>query len=236
VLEKRAAKQLYGDETEQLSREPQLMLRFAQMGNTFKTLSGHIARRRSSNTSNTLNNAAAANVTQHAFGELQSGEEVTAYTITAGVFEFTVIDWGARLTSAVVPDSKGEAEELTLQYSSIGEMEEKSPYYGCTVGRVCNRTARGTFELNGQIYDQLAINNGPNHLHGGIKGFDKQVWEAAPFVEKGSAGVRFDLASSDGEEGYPGMLGVTVTYRYGLSSRRKLFMCVKHYQGKQNTD
>ena len=85
------------------------------------------------------------------------------------------------------------------------------PFFGCTTGRVANRVAKGKFTLNGKEY-QLAVNNGPNHLHGGVKAIDKRVWKAEPVPSADGVAVRFSYLSPDGEEGYPGNLNIHVTY------------------------
>ena len=94
-----------------------------------------------------------------------------------------------------------------LGFDNSAQYLKGHPYFGCTVGRVANRIAKGRFTLDGKTYT-LAINNGPNHLHGGLKGFDKMLWKAEP---QAGAAVKFTYTSPDGEEGYPGTLAVAVT-------------------------
>uniref|UniRef100_A0A7S2USM4 Aldose 1-epimerase n=1 Tax=Fibrocapsa japonica TaxID=94617 RepID=A0A7S2USM4_9STRA len=130
--------------------------------------------------------------------------------------EITLIDYGATLLSVKFPDRDGNLEELTLNYGDLRTMQAKSPYYGSTVGRVANRIANGKFGLNGKEYT-IASNNGPHHLHGGIIGWDKVIWEKRvvsdiPDTEAGSVGCLFSHVSHDGDEGFPGTLYVQVLY------------------------
>jgi len=125
--------------------------------------------------------------------------------------EVAFISYGATMISAKFPDKDGLKEELTLQYPSLALIEAKSPYYGSTVGRVANRICQGKFTLDGIEYT-LAINNPPNHLHGGVKGWSKQVWAAETFKTDDTAGVIFRYTSPDGDEGYPGTVKAEVTY------------------------
>ncbi len=115
------------------------------------------------------------------------------------------------MTSLEVPDREGNLEDVVLGYESLESYLEATPYFGAIVGRYGNRIAAGRFELDGTEYT-LARNNGANHLHGGLEGFDKVLWEAAPFANEDEAGVSLTYVSADGEEGYPGNLRVVVTY------------------------
>jgi aldose 1-epimerase len=99
---------------------------------------------------------------------------------------------------------------VTLGFDELEGYAARSPYFGALLGRFANRIARGSFAIEGKQY-RLACNNGPNHLHGGVKGFDKAVWKAKPFQERNSAGVVFSHLSKDGDEGFPGALRVEVT-------------------------
>ena len=113
--------------------------------------------------------------------------------------------------SLTVPDRDGAAADIVLGHDSLSGYLEASPYFGAIVGRYGNRIARGRFNLN-EVGYKLATNNGENHLHGGIRGFDKVVWKAESFNLDESVGVKFSYLSRDGEEGYPGNLNCTVIY------------------------
>jgi aldose 1-epimerase len=141
---------------------------------------------------------------------LDSLEGASQFILEGEGLAVTVTNFGATLVSLRVPDRAGVLEEVTLNYSAdeLVRRGGSNPYYGCTVGRVANRIAGGKFSLDGVEYS-LAVNNGPNALHGGIKGFDKQLWVALVLPD----GVAFTYVSVDGEEGYPGTLTATVTYR-----------------------
>jgi aldose 1-epimerase len=120
---------------------------------------------------------------------------------------------GATLIELLAPDNKGKFVNVVLGFDDVAGYEsDKNQYFGCVVGRVCNRIAKGMFTLDGKDY-KVAVNNGPNHLHGGVKrSFDRVVWKAEPLKTANSAAVRFDYVSADGEEGYPGKLTVNVVY------------------------
>jgi aldose 1-epimerase len=118
------------------------------------------------------------------------------------------ISYGGIITELHVPDKNGKTADVVLGFDNLQGYLDGHPYFGCITGRVANRIAQGKFTLDGKEY-KLATNNGPNHLHGGEKGFDKKVWKGE-FVGKNS--VRFTYRSPDGEEGYPGNLDVAVTY------------------------
>jgi aldose 1-epimerase len=146
-------------------------------------------------------------LTKSVFGKLPSGQRVYLFTLTnARGCVAKVTDYGTILTELHVPDRKGRLGDVVLGFDNLGQYLKGHPYFGCTTGRVANRIARGKFRLDGKTYS-LAVNNGPNALHGGLKGFDKKVWKATPLR---GATVRFDYTSADGEEGYPGRLAVTV--------------------------
>ncbi len=117
--------------------------------------------------------------------------------------------YGATLLSIKTPDREGALAEVTLNRDTVDGLLHHNAYYGSSVGRVANRIAAGRFSLEGRDY-QLAANNGPNHLHGGVEGFDRKLWAAEPFKSAAAVGVRFRLQSPHGEEGYPGNLAVQV--------------------------
>jgi aldose 1-epimerase len=147
------------------------------------------------------------------FGKTPDGQEVELYTLanTNGL-KATITNYGAILVSLEVPDRDGKLADITLGYDTLEGYIPRHPYFGATVGRYANRIGAAKFKLNDIKY-QLAANNGPNHLHGGIKGFDKVVWTAEyVLADKDGAKVKLSYLSKDGEEGYPGNLKCTVIY------------------------
>jgi aldose 1-epimerase len=151
-------------------------------------------------------------VRRQEFGQLPNGQLVDLYILTnENGMEARVMTYGATLVSLSVPDREGSFADITLGYDSLEGYLKASPYFGATVGRYANRIARGKFTLDGIEYT-LATNNGENHLHGGIKGFDKVLWQAGTVRQEDGVGVKFIYLSKDGEEGYPGDLHCTVTY------------------------
>jgi aldose 1-epimerase len=151
-------------------------------------------------------------VTQAPFGKTSDGQSVEIYTLmNANGVELKAITYGGIITSLKVPDRAGRFADIVLGYDTLDGYLKDSPYFGAIVGRYGNRIAKGQFTLDGKTY-KLATNNGPNHLHGGVKGFDKVVWNGAPKSTAEGVGVVFSRVSPDGEEGYPGNLQVTVTY------------------------
>lgn len=155
---------------------------------------------------------ARAAIEKASFGKTKEGAPVDIYTLTnTHGMTAKVMTYGATLTELLVPDKAGTPGNVVLGFDTIEPYLAGVPYFGSTVGRVGNRIAKGAFTLNGQTY-KLATNNGPNHLHGGIKGFDKVVWKAEIVPAVGGQAVKFTYHSPDGEEGYPGNLDVTVIY------------------------
>lgn len=157
--------------------------------------------------------SARASITRAPFGVTRDGQPVEVFTLrNANGVEARIINYGGIVLSLKVPDRNGQFGDVVLGFDTLAEYEQKSPYFGCLIGRYGNRIAGGRFTLNGVTY-QLATNDGPNHLHGGIKGFDKRVWkvERAEVTPQGPQLV-LSYLSPDGEEGYPGNLHVTATY------------------------
>jgi len=153
-----------------------------------------------------------ARITREAFGTTTDGKSVDAFTLTnAKGLELRAITYGATIISLRVPDRQGHLDDIVLGYPTLAGYLEKSPYFGAIVGRYGNRIAKGRFTLDGKTY-ALATNNGPNHLHGGIKGFDKVVWSVDSSHQDSSATLTFSYTSPAGEEGYPGTLQARVTY------------------------
>jgi len=146
------------------------------------------------------------------FGMTHRGEAVSLYTLkNAHGMQAKVLDYGGIIVSLRVPDRNGRLDDVVLGFDSLGDYERGSPYFGAIIGRYGNRIARGRFTLDGRTYT-LATNNGPNHLHGGVRGFDKVIWSVTPFQRSDSVGLVMNYTSPDGEEGYPGTLRATVTY------------------------
>ncbi len=153
----------------------------------------------------------AAGMTSAPFGTL-NGKDVELYTLTnANGMSVSLMTYGATIQSIMVPDRDGEMANVCLGFDNIEDYATKSPFFGATIGRYANRIALGQFELNGETY-QIAINNDPNTLHGGNRGFDKYVWDAEDASGDDGPAVTFSRLSPDGEENYPGNLQVAVTY------------------------
>ncbi len=149
-------------------------------------------------------------VTKKLWGKVDD-KEVFLYTLTnKHGDEVKISNYGGTITSWVTPDKNGNRSNIVIGFDSLNDYLQKPPYFGAIVGRYGNRIGDAKFELGGQVY-HLAANNGKNHLHGGIKGFDKEVWEAS-VPNDSIPSLLLSYVSKDGEEGYPGNLQVTVTY------------------------
>jgi aldose 1-epimerase len=148
-------------------------------------------------------------ITQAPFGQLPGGEPVTQFTLAnANGMLARIIDFGGIITELHAPDREGRMADVVLGFDTLDPYRGDSPYFGALIGRYGNRIARGRFTLDGQQV-VLPTNNGNNHLHGGAPGFDKVLWQAA--IDGDS--LRLVYRSRDGEQGYPGNLEATVTYR-----------------------
>lgn len=146
------------------------------------------------------------------FGNIPTGEKAQLFSFrNAHGIEVQLTSYGGIITSIKTPDRAGRFADIVLGYADLAGYVHDSPYFGAIVGRYANRIARGRFTLDGNTYT-LAVNNGPNSLHGGLRGFDKVVWNAQPFQNQQGQGVTLDYTSPDGEEGYPGTLHARVTY------------------------
>lgn len=153
-----------------------------------------------------------AGIMRDAFG-IAYGTPVDRFTLTnANGVEIVVLSYGGIIQSIRVPDRDGVVANVALGFATLDEYVSENPYFGCIAGRYANRIALGRFSLEGTEYS-LAINNEPNTLHGGERGFDKYVWDATEVDDASGVGVRLSRVSPDGEEGYPGNLTVDVTYR-----------------------
>ncbi|MBN1540544.1 galactose mutarotase [candidate division KSB1 bacterium] len=146
------------------------------------------------------------------FGTTPEGQSVQLYTLAnANGMRVSITNYGGIITEILVPDKNGDLGDVALGYDSLEAYLADSPYFGSLIGRYGNRIAGGRFSIDGMSYT-LAKNDGPNHLHGGIKGFDKRVWTAEPILAENSVGLKLVYLSPDGEEGYPGNLTATVVY------------------------
>ncbi|MBO2450615.1 galactose mutarotase [Actinomadura barringtoniae] len=157
--------------------------------------------------------SAEGSITKEAFGKLADGTKVDRYTLTNGRTRVRILTYGGIIQTLEVPDRHGHRGNVVLGFRTLKDYVDKNggPYFGALIGRYANRIAKGRFTLDGKTY-QLAINNGPNSLHGGLKGFNTKVWKAEPVRGKDSVGLRLTYTSVDGEEHYPGTLKTTVTY------------------------
>jgi aldose 1-epimerase len=156
---------------------------------------------------------AQAKITKASFGKTPAGEQVDIYTLrNAKGMETRITNYGGIVVSLTAPNRSGELADVVLGFTDLQSyLTKNDPYFGAIIGRYGNRIGKGRFTLNGFEY-KLATNNGENHLHGGIKGFDKVVWTAKEQNTKAGPAVVLTYLSKDGEEGYPGNLQVTVTY------------------------
>jgi aldose 1-epimerase len=162
------------------------------------------------------------NITKREFGTTKEGKVADIYTlINDNNSELRITNYGGIVVSLKVPDKNGQLDDVVLGYNNLYEYIENSPFFGALIGRYGNRIGKGTFVLNGKKYT-MAINNGPNHLHGGLKGFDKVVWDAKEIEHEDAIGLELSYFSKDGEEGYPGNLNVTVKYLWTNDDELKI--------------
>ncbi|HLV34477.1 MAG TPA: aldose epimerase family protein [Spirillospora sp.] len=164
-------------------------------------------------TSTTLTLAQGASISVQPYGTLADGTAVDEYTLTnANGMEVKIITYGGIITSVKVPDRYGNMTNVTLGFDNLEDYETRnSAYFGAIIGRYGNRIAEGKFSIDGEEYT-LALNNGPNALHGGLKGFDKVVWDAEEVDTDEGVALSLSYLSPDMEEGYPGNLDVNVVY------------------------
>lgn len=156
--------------------------------------------------------ASVATIAKSDYGTTTDGQSVAQYTLkNARGMKMEVISYGGIITSLTAPDKDGTYENIVLGYDELAQYQEENPFFGAIIGRYGNRIARGKFTLDGTEYT-LETNNGPNHLHGGERGFDKVVWEVTEMPSDTDPGLQLTYLSPDGEGGYPGNLQTTVTY------------------------
>ncbi|MEN8156870.1 MAG: aldose epimerase family protein [Bacteroidota bacterium] len=165
------------------------------------------------------------NIEKQLFGTLPGGREVHKYTMKNNHgMEVDVITYGAIITAIRIPDSSNEPGDVVLGFDTLGEYLEEHPYFGAMAGRVCNRIKNARFELDGKIFP-LTANHGKHQLHGGEKGFDKQLWTASTSKIPDQVSLLLGYESPDGEEGYPGNLLVEI--EYSLNDRNELGMRIR---------
>jgi aldose 1-epimerase len=151
-------------------------------------------------------------VKKEAFGTMPDGKAVELYTLTnTHGIAVQVMTYGGIIVSLKTPDKSGHSADITLGFDTLADYLAKNPFFGALVGRYGNRIGNARFTIDGKEYS-LAKNDGPNSLHGGLKGFDKVLWQAESFQKSGEVGVILKHTSPDGDEDFPGTLHVTVTY------------------------
>jgi aldose 1-epimerase len=155
------------------------------------------------------------------FGLLANGEEASLFRLKAGDITVTLTDYGATLVSVFLPNGRGGSDDVLLGCSTLGGYTGKQPFFGATVGRFANRIGSSSFSLGGVSY-KLFANDGINHLHGGLKGFNTFVWKADGSDGPSGSSVKLSRRSYDGEENYPGNLDVSVTFTLGMDGKLAL--------------
>jgi len=170
----------------------------------------------------TMNASAKPRITKADFGKTKDGKAVEIYTLTnSRGSEARIITYGGTVVSLKVPDKQGKFGDVVLGFDSIADYEKHTAFFGALIGRYGNRIAKGKFTLDGRGYS-LATNNGENHLHGGVKGFDKVVWTAKPSTDQNGANLELTYLSVAGEEGYPGNLNIKVVYTLTEDNKLKI--------------
>lgn len=161
-------------------------------------------------------------ITRESWGTTKAGEAVELYTlVNAKGAKAKIATYGGIVTELYMPDKDGQMADIVCGFKTLAEYEAGHPYFGALIGRYGNRIANGKFTLDGVEYT-LATNNGPNHLHGGIEGFDKKVWKAEEVKKAASVGLKLTYVSADMEEGYPGTLTSTVVYELTNDNELKI--------------
>lgn len=157
--------------------------------------------------------APTATIDKASYGTTSDGQAVDEYTLTnANGMVMKVITYGGIITSLTAPDKQGDFSNVVLGYDNLAQYQKENPFFGAIIGRYGNRIAKGKFTLDGTAYT-LETNDGSNHLHGGVQGFDKVVWQAAEMPSEKEPGLKLTYLSPDGAGGYPGNLNTTVTYQ-----------------------
>ena len=163
-----------------------------------------------------------AQLSRQSFGQDKDGIQVDIFTLrNSKGAEARISSYGGIVVSLKVPDRDGNLGDVVLGYEKLADYIKNSPYFGAMIGRYGNRIAKGRFTLDGKEYT-LAVNNGPNALHGGLKGFDKVVWTPTIMATPDGTALELKYVSKDGEEGYPGTLSVTAVYTLTEDNALKL--------------
>jgi len=167
-------------------------------------------------------NSSKAQISSAPFGAAPGGKTAELFTLrNAKGVEVRLTNYGGIVTSWLVPDRRGLMGDVVLGYDNLDGYLKATPYFGALVGRCCNRIAKGRFTING-VTRQLAINNPPNSLHGGLRGFDKVLWDAKPSLTPDGPAVELSYLSPDGEEGFPGNLRVKAVYTLTVDNGLRL--------------
>jgi aldose 1-epimerase len=163
-----------------------------------------------------------ADMKKELFGKMPDGTVVDLYIMTSEKgMEMKITNYGGIIVSIKTPDRSGKLGDVVLGYETLEAYLKRNPFFGCIVGRYGNRIAKAKFSLNG-VEHNLARNSGENHIHGGVKGFDKKVWVANPVSRADGVALELNYLSKDGEEGYPGNLSVKVTYTLNNNNELKI--------------
>ena len=172
-------------------------------------------------------------ITKALFGTMPNGQSVDLFTLrNPNGMEVKITNYGGIITHLYVPDRNGKMGDVVLGFDSLSPYLKEHPYFGAIVGRYGNRIAKGQFSLDKEVH-KLATNNGPNHLHGGLEGFDKKIWQAEMKEQDKQATLSLYRVSPDGEEGYPGELHAQV--EYSLNEKNELRICYAARVFKKNT-
>ncbi len=164
----------------------------------------------------------APTITKEAYGTLADGQQADLYTLTnSDSMVVQITNYGGIITKWMVPDQDGNMADVVLGVDGLDSYVKGHPFFGALVGRYGNRIAKGSFTLDGETYP-LAVNNGPNHLHGGKVGFDKMIWKAQEMKSDSTVGLKLMLTSPDMDEGYPGKLDVIVTYTFNNAGELRM--------------
>lgn len=166
-------------------------------------------------------------ITSYPFGTLPDGREVTCFRLSGAENSYVeILDYGATIRAIVIPDRDGVPTDVVLGFDTPGAYQASDTYFGATVGRHANRIGQGRFTLNGETYT-LAVNNGPNHLHGGLDGFDNRSFTP----ELAGDTLKMHLISPHGDQGYPGTLCLTVSFTFSPDNRLTI-----HYNAVTDRD